>query len=79
MLSWLHPHHGKLYLVYLRNHIFEICSNPFPVLDKNDKLVGIVTKGGIIEGTLKRLEDEIKEDEISQYRASHFLGYYRRL
>jgi CBS domain-containing protein/anti-sigma regulatory factor (Ser/Thr protein kinase) len=44
----------------------------FPVLDrKKNKLVGIVTKGDIIEGTLKKIEKEYKEEEIRQYRASH--------
>ena len=44
-----------------------------PVVDKeNNKVIGIVTKGNIIEGTLDQLEKEYKEEEIWQYRASHF-------
>lgn len=44
----------------------------FPVLDrKSKKMVGIITKGDIIEGTLRRLEQDFKDEEIRQYRASH--------
>jgi CBS domain-containing protein/anti-sigma regulatory factor (Ser/Thr protein kinase) len=44
----------------------------FPVItrDKN-KLVGILTKGDIIEGVLKKLEIDYHKDEIQRYRASH--------
>ena len=45
----------------------------FPVLDRESgKLVGIITRGAVIDGTLKKLEKEYKEEEIRQYRASHF-------
>jgi CBS domain-containing protein/anti-sigma regulatory factor (Ser/Thr protein kinase) len=45
----------------------------FPVIDRESgKLLGIITKGAIIEGTLRQLEKEYKEEEIRQYRASHF-------
>jgi CBS domain-containing protein/anti-sigma regulatory factor (Ser/Thr protein kinase) len=45
----------------------------FPVIERESgKLVGIITRGVIIDGTLKRLEQEYKEEEIRQYRASHF-------
>jgi len=44
----------------------------FPVIDRRSKsLVGIITKGDIIEGVLLKLEQEYKEEEIRQYRASH--------
>ncbi len=43
-----------------------------PVLDrKTSKLVGIVTKGVIIEGLLRELEIDYHEEEIHRYRASH--------
>ncbi len=46
-----------------------------PVVDSDSgKLVGIITKGVIIESTLKELEKEYKEEEVRQYRASHFFG-----
>ncbi len=44
----------------------------FPVLDrKNGELVGVITKGDIIEGLLKKLEIQYREEEIHRYRASH--------
>jgi CBS domain-containing protein/anti-sigma regulatory factor (Ser/Thr protein kinase) len=44
----------------------------FPVIDReNDKLVGVLTKGDIIRGLLKKLEVEYLEEEIHTYRASH--------
>jgi len=44
----------------------------FPIVDReNGKLLGIVTKGNIIQGTLKKLQSEYAEEEIRQYRASH--------
>jgi len=45
----------------------------FPVLDRSSgKLVGILTKGNIVEGLLKRLEVDYHEEEVHKYRASHF-------
>lgn len=45
----------------------------FPVLDRESgKLVGIITNGDIILGTLRKLEHEYSEEEVRQYRASHF-------
>ena len=45
----------------------------FPVINREDeKLVGIITKGDIIQGVLKKLEIDYHEEEIHQYRASHF-------
>ena len=44
-----------------------------PVLDRNSsRLVGIITKGDIIERLLKELEIGYHEEEIRHYRASHF-------
>jgi CBS domain-containing protein/anti-sigma regulatory factor (Ser/Thr protein kinase) len=43
-----------------------------PVIDRDTgKLVGIVTKGLIMEGLLRELEIEYHEEEIHRYRASH--------
>lgn len=45
----------------------------FPVIDrKSGNLVGIITKGDIIRGLLKRIEIDYHEEEIHRYRASHF-------
>ena len=44
----------------------------FPVVDRDKKkLVGIITKGDIIAGLLKKLEMDYHKEEIHTYRASH--------
>jgi CBS domain-containing protein/anti-sigma regulatory factor (Ser/Thr protein kinase) len=43
----------------------------FPVVDMKGKLIGILTRGDIIEGLLKKLEVEYHEEEIRRYRVSH--------
>lgn len=43
----------------------------FPVLDRSERLVGILTRGEIIRGLLRRLEVTYREEEIHRYRASH--------
>lgn len=43
----------------------------FPVVDEKGRMVGIVTRGDIIEGLLKKLEVEYHEEEIRRYRVSH--------
>ncbi len=42
-----------------------------PVLDKDGKLAGIITKGDITNGILQALEEEYQEEEVRRYRASH--------
>lgn len=42
-----------------------------PVLDKDKKLAGIITKGDITYGFLKALEHDYHEEEVRRYRASH--------
>ena len=46
----------------------------FVVVERQDKrLLGIVTKGDIIEGLLKKLEiDYYKEEEVCRFRVKHF-------
>jgi CBS domain-containing protein/anti-sigma regulatory factor (Ser/Thr protein kinase) len=43
----------------------------FPVVDRAGHLVGILTRGDIIRGMLRRLELNYREEEIQRYRASH--------
>lgn len=44
----------------------------FPVISRKDKrLVGVITKGDIIKGLLKKLEAEYLQEELFTYRASH--------
>ena len=42
-----------------------------PVLDKEGKLAGIITKGDISNGLLRALEKDYQEEEVRRYRASH--------
>ncbi|MBI5950804.1 MAG: CBS domain-containing protein [Chloroflexi bacterium] len=42
-----------------------------PVLDENNKLVGMITKGDITRGFLMALQRDYKEEEVRRYRASH--------
>ena len=43
-----------------------------PVLDRTSgRLVGVVTKGDIIEGLLKALDLDFRREELRRYRASH--------
>ncbi|MFN2305261.1 MAG: CBS domain-containing protein [Anaerolineales bacterium] len=42
-----------------------------PVLNKDDMLVGIITKGDISNGLLNALQKDYQEEEIIRYRASH--------
>jgi len=45
----------------------------FPVIDReNGKLTGMITKGDIIRGLLKKIEIDFHEEEIHHYRVSHF-------
>ncbi|MFH1143039.1 MAG: CBS domain-containing protein [Candidatus Eisenbacteria bacterium] len=59
-------------LVHVLKQFDETRFGRFPVLDpQSRKLVGILTKGLIIEGMLRGMEKALKEEEIRQYRASH--------
>jgi len=42
-----------------------------PVLDANDKLIGILTKGDISRGLLDALKKDYQVEEIRRYRARH--------
>lgn len=44
----------------------------FPVMERGTgKLAGILTKGKLIEGVLRKLESDFEEEELRRYRASH--------
>ena len=59
-------------LVHAVNKLDRYGFGRFPVIDRNEgKLVGIITKGDIIKGVLKKLEIDYREEEIHRYRASH--------
>jgi len=42
-----------------------------PVVDADNKLVGMITKGDITRGVLTALQKDYKEEEVRRYRASH--------
>ncbi|MEL7626054.1 MAG: CBS domain-containing protein [Anaerolineaceae bacterium] len=42
-----------------------------PVVDANNKLVGILTKGDISNGLLNALQRDLEAEELIRYRASH--------
>jgi Predicted transcriptional regulator, contains C-terminal CBS domains len=42
-----------------------------PVVDENNKLVGLLTKGDITNGLLNALQRDYQAEEIIRYRASH--------
>ena len=42
-----------------------------PVINEEDKLVGMITKGDITRGILVALQKDYKEEEVRRYRASH--------
>lgn len=45
----------------------------FVIIDRrNGKLLGIISKGDIIEGLLKKLEIDYHEEEVRRYRVRHF-------
>jgi len=43
----------------------------FPVVNREENLVGIVTQGDVVRAMLKQLEVDYREEEIHRYRASH--------
>lgn len=58
-------------LVQAINRMIRFDFGRFPVLDHSGQLVGILTRGEIIRGLLRRLEVDYHEEEIHRYRASH--------
>jgi CBS domain-containing protein/anti-sigma regulatory factor (Ser/Thr protein kinase) len=42
-----------------------------PVVDNNQNLVGIITKGDVTRGLLKALQKDYQAEEVRRYRASH--------
>jgi anti-sigma regulatory factor (Ser/Thr protein kinase) len=42
-----------------------------PVVDAEGKLIGMLTKGDITRGVLENLQNDIQQEELRRYRASH--------
>jgi len=65
--------HSDEPLVHAINKLEKYGYGRLPVINRDTGyLVGIVTKGTIIEGLLRELEIGYQEEEIHRYRASHF-------
>jgi CBS domain-containing protein/anti-sigma regulatory factor (Ser/Thr protein kinase) len=58
-------------LVHAANCFARYRFGRFPIVDREGKLVGILTRGDIMQGLLRQLEAEYHEEEIRSYRASH--------
>jgi CBS domain-containing protein/anti-sigma regulatory factor (Ser/Thr protein kinase) len=59
-------------VVQLVNRLERSGYGRLPVVDREEgKLVGVATKGDIVEGLLRKLEIGFQEQEIRQWRASH--------
>jgi CBS domain-containing protein/anti-sigma regulatory factor (Ser/Thr protein kinase) len=43
----------------------------FPVVDEQERLVGIITQGDIVRALLRQMETQWRTEEIRRYRASH--------
>jgi CBS domain-containing protein/anti-sigma regulatory factor (Ser/Thr protein kinase) len=60
-------------LVHAISKLEEYGFGRLPVLERSSgRLVGLVTKGDVIEGLLRELQIDYHEEEIHKYRASHF-------
>jgi CBS domain-containing protein/anti-sigma regulatory factor (Ser/Thr protein kinase) len=60
-------------LVHAVSRLEEHGYGRMPVVDRKKKnIVGLITKGDIIEGLLQELQIDYHEEEIHRYRASHF-------
>ena len=64
--------YGDAPLVQALTNIEQYGFGRFPVIDRESgKLIGVLTKGDIIEGLFHKLQINYKEEEIHHYRASH--------
>lgn len=72
MTSKVYTLYGDESLAHAVSKLDEHGFGRFPVINRSGKLVGVITKGDIIEGLLKKLEIEYHEEEILHYRTSHF-------
>jgi CBS domain-containing protein/anti-sigma regulatory factor (Ser/Thr protein kinase) len=53
------------------NQLAQFGFGRLPVVDRSGRLVGVVTRGDILRGLLRRLEVSYQEEEIHRSRASH--------
>jgi CBS domain-containing protein/anti-sigma regulatory factor (Ser/Thr protein kinase) len=73
MSRMVHTLYADEPLVHAVSKLEEFGYGRLPVLDREaGTLVGLITKGDIIEGLLHELQIDYHEEEIHRYRASHF-------
>ena len=58
-------------LVHVVGQFSRLRFGRFPVIDRQGKMVGIITQGDVVRALLRELEVEYHEEEIHRYRASH--------
>jgi CBS domain-containing protein/anti-sigma regulatory factor (Ser/Thr protein kinase) len=58
-------------VVHAVNRMSQLGFGRLPVVNRAGELVGVLTRGEIIRGLLRRLEVDYHEEEIHRYRASH--------
>jgi CBS domain-containing protein/anti-sigma regulatory factor (Ser/Thr protein kinase) len=58
-------------LVHAVGQFSRLSFGRFPVVDREERLVGILTEGDIVRTLLKALEVDYHAEEIHRYRASH--------
>ncbi len=59
------------HLVQAVSRFSELRFGRFPVVNREQELVGIITEGDIVRAILRRLEVDYHAEEIHRYRASH--------
>ena len=61
-------------LIHAVNKFEQLGFGRFAVVDRrHEKLLGIITKGDIVEGLLRKLEIDYYQEETSHYNGRHFL------
>jgi CBS domain-containing protein/anti-sigma regulatory factor (Ser/Thr protein kinase) len=63
--------HGTDPIIEALKHFVSSHFGRLPVVDADNKLIGIITKGNITRGILKALQHDYQEEEVRRYRASH--------
>ncbi|HNT24589.1 MAG TPA: CBS domain-containing protein [Anaerolineales bacterium] len=58
-------------LIKALEKLIQVNVGRLPVLDENNKLVGMITKGDITRGILIAIQKDYQEEEVRRYRASH--------
>lgn len=63
--------YGDESVVHAANKFGKYGFGRLPVINREGKLIGILTQGDIVRGLLRQMEVEYREEEIHRYRASH--------